>query len=79
MAVARSYLYDGSIGDAPPRDDWNPLQNVRKGWVEDRGQRRLLWLPVEWRKEDAEIKWFSDVAVMQFSVPFFDAVTIKLY
>ena len=51
-AEARSHLHGGSIGDAPPRDNWNPLQNVRQGWVEDRGGRHMLWLPVGWRVVD---------------------------
>ena len=73
MAEARSRL-------APPRDDWNPLQNVTKGWVEDRGGKRLLWLPIEWRGMHlVETKWFSDIGVIQFWVPYSKIVTIKLY
>ena len=77
MPNAQSHLDGGSTGDTPPRDDWNPLQNARKGWVEDRGQRRLLWLPVEWR--DRKMEWFSDVAIIQFEASFHQLITIKLY
>ena len=76
----QSHLYDGLIGDAPPRNDWNPLRNVRKGWVEDRGGRHLMWLPVEWRAMGHwDTKWFSDVAIIQFQAPSSKIVTIKLY
>ena len=74
----QSHLYYDSIGDTPPpRDDWNPLQNKKKGWVKDRGGRHLLWLPVEWR--DREMKWFFDVAIIQFESPYPRLITIKLY
>ena len=72
-----THLYDGSIDDAPPRDNWNPLRNVRKGWVGDRGGRHLLWLPIEWR--EAVVSRFSDIGVIQFWDPSAKLVTIKLY
>ena len=75
---AQSHIYGGSIGDTPPRDDWNPIRNITKGWVKDRGGRHLLWLPVEWRAYN-EMDWFSDVAIIQFWVSPLQTVTVKLY
>ena len=74
LDVIQSRLYGGSIDDAL-------LQNVEKGWVEDRGGRHLLWLPIGWRNMDTlEMGWwFSDAAIIQFRAPSSETVTIKLY
>ena len=76
---ARTHLDDGSTGDTPPRDDWNPIRNMTKGWVKDRGGRHLLWLPVEWRVYD-RMEWFSGIKVVLLSNSFSEVFTvIKLY
>ena len=84
VTEARSHLYDGPIGDidASPRDDWNPLRSMTKGWVKDCEGRHMLWLPVEWRVVPPnEMKWFPDVAIIQLRVSPVpsEIITIKLY
>ena len=78
VLIAQSHLYGGSMGSTPLRDGWDPLRNMTKGWVKDRGGRHLLWLPVEWR--DRKMEWFSDVAIIQFRHRHIGkTVTVKLY
>ena len=81
VTQAQSHLYYDSIGDALIISDWNTLQSMKKGWVKDRGvTRHLLWLPVEWRGAGSdEVKWLSDVAIIELKVSFFEIVAIKLY
>ena len=78
---ARHHLYDGSVHDAPPGDDWKPSQdNLKEGWMKDREGRHLMWLPVEWRAADwNEVEWFSDIATIQFGIPHFGNTITKLY
>ena len=53
---------------------------MTKEWVKDRGGRRLLWLPVEWRvKDPGNMEWFPDVAIIQLRISFEECITIKLY
>ena len=80
---SESYLlsYTGNTqSHASPRDDWHPLQNMTREWVKDRGGRRLLWLPVEWRvKDPGNMEWFPDIAIIQLRISFEECITIKLY
>ena len=78
---ARRHLYDGSVGDAPPRDNWKPSTSaLKEGWMKDREGRHLMWLPFEMRRVGwNEMEWFPDIATIQLAVPHFGGIIVRLY
>ena len=81
ITKARYHLYDGTVGDAPPGDNWKLSQNtLKEGWLKNREGRHLLWLPFELRAAEwNEMKWFSDIATLQLTIPHFGSAVIRLY